>query len=292
MGSDTIFRRTDSRPSGWPRGRTRRRVLAALLALPALTLAQPIEVLTLRHRTADQMLPLLQPLVEPGGALTGTGNQLFLRASPGNAVQIRRLLEQLDRAPRQLLITVRQDRAGESAERSVGADGSVTITTRRSATQIGGSGTVEARDARSVGTRSAEQTLRVLEGARAYITMGTAVPFTFRRWLRQPGGGWVVTQDTVFVEAVTGFYVQPQVSGDLVTLDITPEDATLRGATVEQTRLATRVQVRLGEWVALGGADLQSSSQYGGMLSGGQDSRAAQRGVWVRVDEASDGPPR
>jgi hypothetical protein len=255
--------------------------LMLMTAAPIAVRAQPIDVISLRYRTADDVLPLLRPFVEPGGALTGQGNQLFMRVSPANRRQIEQMLAQLDRAPKQLLITVRQDRASESSERRVGADGSVTITTRG----VTGSGTLAARDDRSIGTRNAEQSVRVIEGGRATIAMGAAVPFTFRRWLPQAGGGWIVTGDTVFYEAITGFQVRPQVAGDVVTLEITPEDAALHGMSAERVRVATQVQVRLGEWVALGGADARSSSAQTGLLSAGNELRSSQRGVWVKVDE-------
>lgn len=87
--------------------RRRRTLLLALAAASTTAGAQPIEIIGLRHRFADDLLPLLQPLVEPGGALTGQGSQLFLRASPANARQIKEVLATLDRPPRQLLITVR-----------------------------------------------------------------------------------------------------------------------------------------------------------------------------------------
>lgn len=243
-------------------------------------------MLDLRHRTADELLPLLQPLVEPGGGLTGSGSRLFLRTTPSNAVQIKRLLTQLDRAPRQLTITVRQDRAGAASERSVSADGTVVITSGSGASGVTGRAAIDARDTRTTGTRSVEQTLRVIEGGSAYITMGTAVPFTFRRWIAAPSGGWTATQNTVYYEAVTGFFVQPQLSGDAVRLRISPEASTVRSGAIERALLATEVQVRLGEWVALGGADERGARDRSGVLSGGQTAQASQRGVWVKVDLA------
>lgn len=42
-----------------------------LLAAASAGWAQgALEVITLRHRTAEQVIPVLQPLLEPGGALS------------------------------------------------------------------------------------------------------------------------------------------------------------------------------------------------------------------------------
>lgn len=252
------------------------------IAAASLAAAQSIEVLTLRYRTAEDVLPLVRPFVETGGAVTGHGNQLFLRASATNRKQIEQLLTQLDRAPRQLVIAVRQSRASESSERHVGVDGSVTVTTRT----VTRSGAITARDDHSVGTRSAEQSIRVLEGGRATIAIGTAVPFTFRRWLPQPGDAWIATDQTVFYEAITGFVVRPQLAGDVVTLEIMPEEAELRAGAVETARLATQIRMRLGEWVSVSGADVRSSEAAGGLFSTGREVLSTQRGVWVKVEEA------
>jgi hypothetical protein len=257
----------------------------AAAVIPRALRSQEIEILTLRYRTAEQVLPLLQPFVEPGGALTGRGNQLFLRTTRTNGDQIRRLLVTLDRAPRQLLITVRQDAHDDRATRELRADGSVTIGTRRSF------GNIELRgdNGRSIGTRSATQSVRVLEGGRASIALATAVPFTFRQWTPTAQGGWVATDQTVYDDAVTGFVVEPRVDGDTVTLDIAPEQAAYSGSTVDRHRLATTVRGRLGEWISLGATDAGSEAQASGVLRAETRAISAQRGVWLRVDEAGGG---
>src|SRR5437016_12711706 len=80
---------------------------AALAAWAAHSLAQQaLEIIPLRHRTVDQVLPALQPLVEPGGALTGQSGQLIVRTSPANLVEIKRALEAIDRPPRRRPLTV------------------------------------------------------------------------------------------------------------------------------------------------------------------------------------------
>ena len=262
----------------------RRRALCLLAVAPFAAASfsaagQSIEVIELRFRTADQVLPVLQPLVEPGGALSGQGSQLFLRTSPANAAQIRQVLATLDRTPRQLEIRVRQDMlsAGTSQHRS--ADGSVTTTSRRTF----GSAHVEVRDGASTATRGAEQALRVLEGGRAHVVMGTAIPFTFRHWTRGPRGDWTGTQQTTYYDALSGFYVQAQLAGNMVTLDISPEDAQVSTSGIDRARLATQVQVRLGEWTPLGGAELRSEVTGGT----GTAARASQRGVWVLVEDVT-----
>ena len=65
-------------------------LLSVLIAAPVA--GQSLEIISLRHRTADQVLPALRPLVEPGATLTGQGTQLIVRASPSNLAELRRAL--------------------------------------------------------------------------------------------------------------------------------------------------------------------------------------------------------
>src|SRR5712691_12765567 len=123
------------------------------------TCALPIslEIIPLRHRTVDQVLPALQPLVEPGGALTGQSGQIIVRASPANLAEIKRALEAIDRPLRRLQISVRFDDALESARQGIEAGG-----------RIGGGGSrvdVRAQGARSAAAERVDQRLVVLEAA-------------------------------------------------------------------------------------------------------------------------------
>jgi hypothetical protein len=147
----------------------------------------------------------------------------------------------------------------------------------------------KASDARTTGTRSAEQRIRVLEGGRAYIAIGTAIPMSFRRFVVTPQG-LTELRGTVYYDAVTGFHAQPQVAGDLVTVELAPEQTDLVAGAIERAQLSTTVRGRLGEWIAVGGADARGESQAGGVLSGAQRAETNQRGVWLKVEEAGGRP--
>jgi hypothetical protein len=267
----------------------RRALLLAALAAPAVLRAQSVEVLDLRYRTADDLLPLLRPFVEAGGALSGEGSQLFVRTSPANLRQLRELLAQLDRPPRQLQITVRQERADEDTQRTVAADGSVIVSSRGTS----GSASVQAGNSRTTATRSVGQTVRVLEGGRALIAFGVAIPFTFKQYVATPASapgaapGLTEIAATSYYEAVTGFAVRPLLAGEVVTLELSPTDAQVGPRGAERALLMTRVQGRLGQWIALGDADLAEQARRGAIASTDARSASSQRGVWVRVEDVT-----
>ena len=72
-----------------------------LLLLAGFSACADREVISLRHRSADQVMSVLRPLVEPGGAVSGANKQVVIRASRANLAQMRRALKSIDVAPRQ-----------------------------------------------------------------------------------------------------------------------------------------------------------------------------------------------
>src|SRR5438094_5018681 len=99
---------------------------AVVLAFANTAIAEnALEIITLRHRTAEQVLPGLRPLLEPGATLTGQGSQLVVRTSQANLSDLRLALEVLDQPQRRLLISVRFDEARDATNRSLGASGRI-----------------------------------------------------------------------------------------------------------------------------------------------------------------------
>lgn len=276
--------------------------LACLLALLVGTVhaQQQLEIIDLKSRTAEQVLPQLRPFVEPGGTLSGMNNKIFIRASDANRRQIRELLAAIDRPPRRLVISVRQDadstataRGGEVSGR-VGS-GDVRIESRR--TVVGGAG-VEVRrggdvvrgqvyDSRSAGSERISQQVQVVEGGRAFINVGTSVPVPLRQVVLGPGGA-IVSETTVYRDLGTGFSAEPQLAGDNVTLTISPTHDT-PGAygpgSANVQRLTTTVSGRLGEWIDLGGSVEERAGESSGTLRYSSRGGSTGRRVQLKVEE-------
>ena len=65
-------------------------LLACVSAGPAR--ADEIEVIALQHRTAEQLIPTVRPLVAPGGAVTGMQSSLIIRSTRANIEDIKRIV--------------------------------------------------------------------------------------------------------------------------------------------------------------------------------------------------------
>lgn len=281
-------------------------VLAMMLAGgSARAQTATVEVIPLRYRTAEQVIPVIQPLLGAEGTVSALQGQLIVRARPENLAEIRRLLDQIDKAPRRLMITVRQDTGAERGRREAELSGSVgndnvRITVPGGNSREGGNVRIQEGDDRLRGhvidsrTREANrnaQTIQVLEGNEAFIRVGQAVPVPSRQVRRTVGGGQVVDQtiDTVeYRDVTTGFYVRPRVSGNIVTLEISQQQQSLdrgrRGA-VNVQQAVTTTSGRLGEWMVIGGVDVDRRASQSVLLGRSTRDEVENRRVTIMVEE-------
>lgn len=255
--------------------------LAVVLALwSALVFAADTEmqIFDLKHRPADQIAPIVQPLLREGEVVQAHGFELIVRAAPATIEQVRALLDRLDRAPKRLLISVRQSSSGRTAEG--GAEAQVRTRPGDSAGSIRLYGT----NGREQG--AAEQQIQVLEGNPAFIAFGQSVPVGERTLVIGPGGGAV--QDSIRYRDVTsGFYVLPQLRDKRVRLRISPHRETLSrsgGGVVNLQRADTVVEGPLGEWIELGGTVEQRSNDQAGIVYGTRARTEQQGRIAVKVD--------
>ena len=249
-----------------------------------MVFAQQMEIIALRSKTVEEVLPVLLPLVEPGGTLTGMNDQLFLKTSSLNRDEIKRVLASIDKPARRLIIRIAQNRQSEDAARGAEVGGQVTLgSTRRSAVAA------SVWDTKSVRGENAAQMVQTVEGGRAFIQVGRSLPVPMRQMAIGPSGA-VVTQGVIFRDIGSGFYAMPRLNGQRVTLEISQqaesfEPAYGRGA-VSSQRLATTVSGVLGEWIELGGGGRQAAGQKDGAFSVGTSDARDHRSIWLKVEEA------
>lgn len=268
--------------------------MVLLVSLPARA---DMEIITLRYRNVEQVLPILRPLVEPGGALTGMQDQLVIRASAANIAELRKVLDSIDRMPRRLLISVRQNADASSASRSASVSGTVGSGNVVISNQPGGASnerniTGRIVDSRSSASDGVTQTIQVLEGNPAMIQVGESVPVPSRTVTRTVNGV-VVTDSVAYRDIGSGFQVIPRLSGDRVMLEIASSRDTPTGSSAPGSapgsaniqRAATTISTRLGEWVELGGLDGSESRTSGGLFGSASSQRSDTRRIQVKVEE-------
>ena len=275
----------------------------ALLLFSAPVWAE-LEIIALKHRSAEEVLPVIRPLLDQGDAASGMNYQLILRTSPRNLEEIKRLLESIDVAPRRLKITVLQNVDSETVARLTEVSGNVGLS-REVQIAVPGSGDSrslnvelgqgqERLKARVISTRSLEderntQQLQVLEGNRALVRSGQSVPVPQRQVIHNQWGTQVI-DSTQYQEVDSGFYVLPRISGDRVTLEISAQNDALVPGSGDQPAMrvqqaSSTVSGRLGEWLEVGGLGQQKDHDDSTLSTRGASRAREQRSVLIRVEE-------
>jgi hypothetical protein len=268
-------------------------LLGVMLVVAPSVQAQSLATIPLKFRTAEDLLPILAPLVPPGSAITGTGDTLFVRADAATFGHIREAVASLDRAPRQLLITVGQATNAEDSGTSVRGSGTIgsgdlQVGVNRPPQASTGGQIVVRSGAASDDVRNVSS-VRALEGYETYVSLGQSRPFTSTT---VTGGAYyppVVSHSTGFRDVQTGFYATPRVSGDHVTLEISSRQQRLTGearsAPVTTGSLTTTVTGRIGEWIQIGGIADDAAGSDSGLVTWGTRSELTRYAAWVKVEE-------
>lgn len=273
------------------------------LARPAMAAGQIMAIIPLQHRLVEDLIPVIRPLVDRGGTVTGMNNQLIVRTSPANLRAIKDVIARLDTAPRMLRITVTQDieavhadderalsghyRGGDvsthlpdAGRRHEGA--SIAIGDERGRLRYRQFSTRGRRDQRNI------HFVQSVEGRPAWIQTGTEIPLSELSGF--PGhGGIVVIEGVRYKTVSSGFYVLPRVNGDRVTLDIQPRLESLdphHPGRIDIQRTTSSVSGRLGEWIDLGGASTLMDTDRSADQISTRRRGSERRSIWVKVEPA------
>ncbi len=275
-----------------PRGHALLLLCLFLPGIPPVLADYPIEVIELQSRSVDEILPLLRSFAGGDASLTGIGNKLVIKAPPRQVQEIRQLLAELDRPPRQLRITVNKGEDGLHDSRGYNASADIRLGDN-SQISINSPGKpvdssrahVYLRDRSTTTSRTSQQFVQAMEGQPAFISSGLRVPL--RTTEAYYGAGRPYYRSTTQLHDVTGgFYVVPRVTGELVTLEIMQHDdrpGSHRGV-IDTQRVNTRVQGRLGDWIELGGLNQSQADQRDGIGRSLNSRQEQLQGIRVRVE--------
>lgn len=270
-----------------------------LVALP-VTLVHAanteLRIIELKHRTAEEVLPIVTPLMQAGSMIGGHGFRLFVRTSDRQFRELERAVASIDVPRRNFKITIRQSANAQADERLRRVEGTVQTKVGKRIIITGNTASatvdVDAGNSQaSVGyeiehrtksrDRGTTQVVRVLNGRRAFLRLGHALPYV-QPFLALSHRYAHVVANVGYQEVSTGFEVLPRMRGGQIEVEITPKLTFHRGHLVEPVsfqQLSTTVIVGLGEWIDLGSAIGTSNEATRAIL----DGRASDSGHGYRV---------
>jgi hypothetical protein len=263
--------------------------LLALLLLTSVVQAGSITTIQLNNRPAEEVIPIVKPMLGAGEVITGSGYKLFLRASPQSLQQVRDIIDVLDSAAKVLQVSVFQGSERDLKTRSV--SGNLQIDNGNTSVDIGNSknksagsisynsgnvsGDINASSTHQRQTSNPVHQLRVSEGTEGFIQTGKQIPY------------FTGYSSTEYKDVTTGFYVLPRIHGDMVTLQISPFKNSLAKAgkgSIETQSARTTINGRIGEWLPLGGVSEQSNRSQSSIGSSSSTKSSSQQSIWIRAD--------
>lgn len=233
--------------------------------LSAMVIAQvnKIEVIQLKHRTAQELIELIRPHLKSENSLSGQNTTLVIRGTPSDIEEIQLLVSQLDTPLKQFKISLKK--GSDSVERT---DINNIYYTSKS------------MDERQV------QTIYVLEGKKGKLNLGEAKVILFPIYQFHTH---TLTQ-LQSIETQNYFEVTPKIIGSKVVLDIAQQIEywdNVHEYNRHHTTLSASVEIEMGTWTPLGDVDISSyKSQNQILTTASQRTRNEQ---WsIRVDLAND----
>ena len=260
------------------------------------------EIFEIGYRPVDEMIEILRPLVPRPGSVSGAYGKIVVRTTPQNMREIKSILAELNRAPANLLISVRYS-MNDEVRRDLyqvygevrGNDGSISAGERpRSGRGLGAGvesgdvsagGRIDRRQSDASG--SGTQRLRVLEGREAFISSGQSVPIAEQRVITSGNGVTTVQRNTGFRNVESGFYVRARLAGDdRVNVEIFPRNNRLDSSSgrVDVREASTVVSSPLGRWMEIGGVSASSSASTRGIGSSASTSTSSEYSTYLKVE--------
>jgi hypothetical protein len=83
------------------------------------------EVITLQHRMPEELLPILTPFMNKEGVIKSFQNQLIIETNADNLANIKKIIQDLDKPAKKLLLSVSQSKEAPREKFSVEASGKV-----------------------------------------------------------------------------------------------------------------------------------------------------------------------
>lgn len=239
------------------------RILALLSMCLFITIAsaQSLNTIELQHRNASSLIPLIKPLLNGDEAVSGQGSIIILKMSQARKNELNTLIQQLDKPVKQLLIEVKSP--SDFANHGKKQQTNIVINNR-------GNSQIVHRTRKTTSTRSNDpiHRIRVLDGHQATISDGKIIPLLSSAIRFNPDifnsnatQGQVEGLSLSYHEVASTIYVRPQLHGNTVTLEITPDYSELDPETNSgiQTRSAsTTITIPLDHWSALGGVQQET----------------------------------
>jgi len=276
-------------------------LIFTIYASTSVAESMKIEMIPMKNRMVEDVIPIIKPLVIKGGTVTGMNNQLILKTTPSNIKLIKSILEQIDHAPRKLLISVKRNNDNKFNKEEGGFSIKYDSKNIKIESQDTGKEGIIIRSGRNDGDviqyrksvgQSQEQESNIfyvntLEGNPAFINTGQLMPV--RSQTTVTASGTTIVQENIGYHNInSGFYVTPKLQADNVVLTISPKFTELsknEKNVINVQNVSTTIHGRLGEWISIGGINQSINNSDKRNLINKEQYNSEKSNIFVKVEE-------
>jgi hypothetical protein len=251
-----------------------------LFLLPQLE-AEEMEIFELKGKTLEEIMPVIEPFVGPKGTVTGMHNQLIVRTTSERMEEVKRILKELDRPPKRLLIHLRETRPEVISE-----DG-VELSVDQERVKIGrpGGTGIRLKQNQTRQRNDVVRTVQALEGSPTMILSGERAPYiNTERYHAGSYSGYRTEYQYRNIDS--GFYATARLIGDKVRIEITSQRENLLPdrMNVDRRESYSNVSGKLGEWIPLADISTNRQRQEAGIAKRGTTRFNEEEMLWLKVE--------
>lgn len=254
-----------------------------------LSLADVVEIIEIRYRSAADALRIVEKLLTKDGSVTmdERTNSLVIKDSEKSVGRIIKIIADFDKVIEMAKIRVRFNENESESGRRISAGGSVhgknlEISSGRKKNGV----EVQIEDIDKNRQTGSEYFVTVASGSSAYIVTGKSIPYR-EKWVRI-GKKHVIAGDSVHFENIeTGIEIIPVIKGEHADIRIVPRisDVGWGGGIIRFAEASTRMTVPLGKWVTIGGADQKENEVLNAVLDRGSATHDSSLSISIMVDK-------
>jgi type II secretory pathway component GspD/PulD (secretin) len=266
-----------------------RSIVIFLALFQGLSLADVVEIVQIRYRSATDALRIVEKLLTKNGSVTmdERTNSLVVKDSEESVGRILKIISTFDKAIETAKIRVRFNENESESGRRIEAGGSVhgknwEISSGKKKNGL----EVRIEDIDRTRQTGSEYFVTAASGSPAYIVTGKSIPYR-QKWVHITGKRAVSGDSVHFEKIETGIEIIPVIAGDYADIRIVPRisNAGEEGGIIRFSEASTRMTVPLGKWVTIGGAESKENEVLSAVLEKGSGTHGSSFSVSIMVEK-------
>jgi hypothetical protein len=245
-----------------------------------------LETIKLQHKPAEDIIPLIEPLLPKNAVISGEGYKIILKTTAENLPQVKQLIAELDIPLRQLQIAVSLDPVVLQQHTTLPAYSTdITGKEKTSPAPTAQSDAIQIYKTQGQQATTGLQVIQVLQDRWTMIRTGQSIPVMNR--VRNPDG--TITESISYQQVNQGLRIRPHLAGKEVVLGVQPfYEAASQSDTGRQLyyKQERQTKTRLGTWISIDTTTGNPIQAVNNKAQQNPTAPGASSLIYIRVDVA------